>query len=544
MRTRRGTRFFIYVPLFLVGIVLLTLCGVLIVILNSDSDSDVESANTLVYGLTLRPSGIDPHQHASAELGIPLMSVYDTLVYRHPQTLSFEPGLAREWDVSENRLIYTFFLREDVTFHDGQPFDAAAVGVNLDRITNPEFGSQKARSLLGPSYDGYSIVDEFTVQIRLSQPFEPLLDGLSQVYLGMASPLALANNTDGTYQWHQVGTGPYRMVEVIPGDRIVLERNPDYQWGPLFYTVDNPNPVDRIVFRFFEDPPTRDDALQSGEVDIMGELLPSDAELLLGNSEINLYPAPIPGQPLQYIFNTQRFPTSELNVRQALLYGTNRTAIVDAIFSQSPVAYGPLSAVTDFYSEAVTDLYAYEPGRLEDLLDGINVSDSDEDGVLDQNGLPLEIVILTPPWGLSPETSQAMAAQWEELGFVVEIRQVPNFGGLLDEIDRGEYHLVALNDFGLDASVLNSYFTSTGRNNFTGYSDPELDSWLEQALREANPTTRANLYAAAQQRIMEQALILPIRDYVNLNGTNDEIDGVIFSATGWWPLLNNFQWAP
>lgn len=543
-KPRRRFRFACCFPILIfLGVVTLVFGFVALTATDDDptEDSDVRK---LVYGLTLNPSGFDPHFNASAELGIPLFSVYDTLVYRHPQQPTFEPGLAESWEISPDRLIYTFKLKQGVTFHDGEPFNAASVGVNLDRITNPNFGSQKARGLLGEYYEGYALVDEYTIQIRLTQPYEPLLDGLSQVYLGIASPLALANHTDGTYQWNQVGTGPYRMTKVIPGEVMVLERNPDYQWGPPFYTTDNPNPIEVVEFRFFTDAATRDDALESGQVDIVGELLPHDAELLLGNSEVRLLPVPIPGQPLQFIFNLNRFPGSDANIRRALITATNRVAVTDIVFAgASPVANAPLTAVTQFYNVELEDSYTFDVEDANRIFELANVSDSNENGTLDQNGAELSLILLTPPWGLIPDVAQALEGQWESLGITVTIEQVPNFPMLLEKIEEGNWDLVAQYDFGTDASVLNSYFMTEGRNNFTGYSNPELDQLLSQALVEADPTTRANLYAAAEQIIMDEALILPIRDYVNLNGARSTIDGIIFSANGWWPLLHNFQWA-
>lgn len=528
-----------FILLTLVILLLTAACG----LLNNDEESESPTARRLVYGLTLLPSGFDPHINASAELGIPLMSVYDTLVYRHPQTRAFEPGLAESWEISPDGTRYTFKLKQGVTFHDGQPFNAAAVGVNFDRITAEATASQKARLLLGPYYQGYTILDEFTFEIRLSAPYAPLLDALSQVYLGIASPLALANYTDGTYQWHQVGTGPYKMIEAVPGDRIVLGRNHDYAWGPAFYSTDNPNPVEVIEFRFYTDPATRDDALQAGEVGVMGELLPLDAELLLGNSRLRIYPVPIPGQPLQLIFNLRRFPTDDVNVRRALIQSTNRVGLVDAIFArQSPVAYGPLSAVTEGYNPDVENFYPYDLNAAQESFRRAGISDSDGDGILDQAGVPLELTLIVPPWGLIPETAQALEGQWVSLGIKVTIEQVPNFGALLEKIQEGRYNMVAYYEFGLDASLLNHYFTTDGANNWSGYSSAELDALLTQALAETDPTTRNNLYGEAQRIIMEEALILPIRDYVNLNGATTQLDGVIYDAHGWWPLLNNFVW--
>src|SRR5690606_34604284 len=103
------------------------------------------------------------------------------------------------------------------------------------------------------------------------------LDALSQVYLGMASPTAFNEYNTSRYQFYQVGTGPYRFVEYVPGDRLVLQRNDAYTWGPTFYAPPTANAVDEIVYRFFTDPPTRSTALENGDAQIIGEIPPSFA---------------------------------------------------------------------------------------------------------------------------------------------------------------------------------------------------------------------------------------------------------------------------
>ncbi len=515
----------------------------------------------IVYGLTLEPSGFDPHIHASSELGIPLRSVYDTLVYQDPQTKEFVPGLAERWEVSPDGLAYTFYLRDDVTFHDGTPFNAQAVGANLDRITAPETASQKARFMLG-TYSGYQIIDAYTIQLTLAEPSAPLLDSLSQVYLGMASPAQLAAYDTATYQFHQVGTGPYRMVEYVPGDRLVITRYDDYAWGPAFYSPPQ-YPVATIEFRFFEDPPTRILALESGDAQFMGEIQPIDAQRLIGRADFRLYPTPIPGQPLQFLMNTQRFPTDTLAVRQALIFATNRTAIIDTVFQRfSPEATGPLSQSTRYYDPAVADYYPYDPGQVQSLLFASGFTESDEDGILfapsappsttepglptptadaEPGGIPLQLTMIIPPWGLTPEVAQLIQSQWREQGIDLDLRQVAGFGQLREAADTGDYNLIAINFSGSDASLLNQFFTSNGSLNWMGYSDFELDTYLREGARQPDPGTRADMYAAAQARIMEQALILPVRDYVNLNGVTADLQGVSFDAQGWLPLLYNFS---
>lgn len=519
---------------------LLALFAALAACSTAPADQSTAARSRIIYGLTLQPSGFDPHIHASSELGIPLRQVYDTLIYRDPATGAFVPGLAREWSISPDGLIYTFSLRNDVRFHDGTPFNAQAVGANLDRITNPDTGSQRAVFMLGP-YARYEIADDYTIRIILSEPYSPLLDTLSQVYLGMASPAALSEYSNERYQFHQVGTGPFTFVEFVPGDKLIIRRNPDYQWGPSFYNPPVENSVDEVEFRFFTDAPTRSIALEGGDAQVMGELLPTDARALTANSEIEIVARSIPGQPLQFIMNTANFPTSELRVRQALLFATNRNAIIDSVFQRfSPVAWGPLSAASAFYSQEVVGSYAYDVAQAQAQLNAAGLNDADGNGYLDApGGADVEVVVIVPPWGLIPEVAQLLQDQWRDVGIRAVLDPVPSRTTLFERISTGDFNLVAYYEFGQDASLLNQFFLSSGASNWTGYASSDLDTALLGALAETNPDVRRQYYAQAQRIIMNQALILPIRDYVNLNGVRTSVQNLAYDAFGWFPLLPN-----
>lgn len=509
--------------------------------LGGDDEPARNPGDAIVYGLTLNPSGFDPHIHQSSELGIPFFSVYDTLVYRHPQTLEFVPGLAERWEMAPDGLSWTFFLKQNVRFHDGTEFNAAAVAANLDRIMNPDVGSQKARVLLD-AYTGYEIVDPYTITLRVSQPYAPLLDALSQVYLGIASPAALKANTNNSYQWHQVGTGPYKLDEFVPGRLIRLIRNEDYNWGPVFYAPVVDDSLDTIEFRFYTDPATRSLALESGEVDVVGELLPTDAELLAGNVEVDVHQVPVPGTPQQFFFNTRHAPLDSMTVRQALLYGTNRTEIVDAVYQgRSPIAHGPLTSTVMYYDPAVEQMYPFDLDQARALLASQGLADTDNDGILEWEGEPLELTVVFGPWNQMPDVAQLIQSQWRELGIDVELIQVPDFPSLRQRVRDDDYDVISFYDFGVDPSILNRFYLSGAVNNWSGFSDPQLDQTLYEAMRQTNSDARRTLYSAAQIRIMEQALVLPIREYVNLVGVSSDLDGVVFSAQGWWPLLRNFQ---
>jgi len=490
----------------------------------------------LVYGLTLTPSGLDPHLNASSELGIPLSSVYDTLIFRDPETGEFVPGLAQRWQVSDDGCRYTFFLREDVIFHDGTPFNANAVAANLDYIVDPDHRSQKAVFMLGP-YAGWSIPDPNTIVIHLTEPFSPLLDSLSQVYLGMASPLALETWGPAEYQFHQVGTGPYRFIEYIPNDHIILERNPDYAWSPSIYNSQTAS-VERITFRFFTDSATRAYALETGQVDVLGEIPTTEALRLSQLDEFELFTIPIPGIPFQFIFNTEHEPTDEASIREALIQALDREFIVSTVFMDtSPIAQGPLTANL-LPPTASTTFPAYDPDAAIRVLTAAGWDRSSQSGDLSRGEIPFVLTVIVPPWGSAPDVAQLMAAAWQELGIDVVIKLVPGFGSLLEAQRSGDYHLIAMNDFGSDPNVITSYYASDGLYNWSGYSSPDMDQLLVEAvLSSPDGEQRLAIYREIAFLVQDEALIIPIRDYVNLVIANQRVDGLHFSSQGWFPYL-------
>jgi peptide/nickel transport system substrate-binding protein len=495
------------------------------------------AGGSIVYGLTLTPSGIDPHIDASSELGIPLTSVYDPLVWLSPDG-EFVPGLAKSWEVSEDGLTYTFHLRDDVTFHDGTPFDAEAVRFSLDRIADPETQSRKAGGMLGP-YDRTEVVDETTVRVHFTEPYAPFLASLSTVYLAMVSPDAVSEWGDA-YQFHQVGTGPFIFDEYVPKDHLTLVRNPDYDWAPAFFDHQGPPKLEEVTFRFYTDPATRVLALESGEADVMGEIPPQDAVRLDEDADYELKPVPIPGQPLQFFMNTRRAPVDDQRVRQALVYALNRPAIVKTVFkAYSPVAYGPLNRPTFAYDPGVEGMYAYDPEQAIDLLEEAGWTDSDGDGIRDRDGEPLELETILMGWGYIPEVGQMLQDQLKRVGVGLDSRQT-TFSNALGDVADGRYHLVPFLFSNSDPDILRTCFHSNnvdGGFNWSKVADAQLDAWLEEGKQAMDEAERREIYAEIQQHIMEEAMILPVRDYVNLNATAADVQGLRYDRQGWFPWL-------
>ncbi|MBU0703883.1 MAG: hypothetical protein KKC18_08445, partial [Chloroflexi bacterium] len=202
----------------------------------------------------------------------------------------------------------------------------------------------------------------------------------------------------------------------------------------------------------------------------------------------------------------------------------------------SPIAYGPLAAATLGYDPAVQDYYPHDPARAAALLDEAGWSDSDGDSTLDQNGEPLLLDLYLMGWGHMPEVGQLLAAQWAELGIEVEARVV-SYPEALEAAGAGQHHLIPFNLSGSDPDILRKFFHSQASFNWAKVNDADLDSWLETAARASDQAERAALYSQVQLRVMDQALVIPVRDYVNLNGVSNQVQGLHYDAQGWFPWL-------
>jgi peptide/nickel transport system substrate-binding protein len=192
-----------------------------------------------------------------------------------------------------------------------------------------------------------------------------------------------------------------------------------------------------------------------------------------------------------------------------------------------------------YYDRSVQGLYAHDIGQAQALLAAAGYSDSDNDGYLDIGGVTVTLDVIVPPWGLAPQVAELLQDQWRTIGIRATLKPVPTVGSLLDAVATGEYNLVAFNAFGLDPMLLNDFYLSDGANNYSGYVNDELDDVLREATRQTDTAVRAGLYARAQQIIMNEALVLPIRDQVNLNASSAAITNLQFDPYGWFPLLNN-----
>ena len=493
----------------------------------------------LRYGLTADIPILDPFHAENAEAGMIFRQIYDTLIYRRADNHEFVPGLATDWVVSPDGLVYEFSLRSDVVFHDGSRFDAAAVGRNIEHIFDPAIAQSQARSLLGPLTQ-YEVAGDYLIRLILASPYSGLLEGLSQPFLGIASPAALDSNDRLRFQFHQAGTGPFRLEEYLPGERIVLRRFDDYRVLPPIYAPLSGDEITRVEFALGAGREADAISVLSESLDILDDLSPVDAQNLAANSRVQVLPVDIPGLAPQFIFNTAREPIDNRAVRLALLLATNRVAISDQVyFNFSPVAWAPLSTSTGFSHTGYTEQFAHDLPAAQALLADAGYGDSDGDGVVDRDGKPLTLRALVPPWGGLPDAAAILQRQWQALGVRLQIEPVPGRTRMRSLIQRGEFDLIPADRYGIDPNVLARVFLADSLFSASRAPDDELQNLLLNILHSAEGQARRALVYDAQARIMEGAMILPIREAVRLTAARADLRDLRFDAYGFYPLLFN-----
>ncbi|MBI4277715.1 MAG: ABC transporter substrate-binding protein [Armatimonadetes bacterium] len=500
---------------------------------------------TLFFVLEADPDRLDPNLSGLRTSQIVFFQIFEPLIVRDPQDRTFKPWLATAWEVSPDGRAYTFRLRRDVKFHDGTPFNAEAVKFNMDRTHNPALASRCGGCAVG-FYDSSEVVDQYTVRIRLKQPWAPFLDAMSLFYR-MVSPAQVRRVGDQDLGRRPVGTGSFRFVEWVPNDRIVLERNPDHTWAPPIFRNKGAAYVERVHVRIITEPTTRVTALEAGEVHVATAVPPQDFARLSRDPRYQAIIGIQSGVPFVFAVNVTKRPTDELAVRQALNYGIDREQIARAVFGplQPFGAYKPaytlLSSITWGYDKG-TEMYQHDATRARELLEQAGWKPG-PDGIRQKGGERLEARLVSWERG-APEVMQA---QLRRIGLDLKVAAMPALA--VNEAQRKpESHMTPRPAARTDPDVLSAFLHSRnvggGGFNFSFVKDPQLDQIFDQAATEVDMNRRRQLYVQAVRLTMQRAYFLPVHARDNVSVTVARVRDLRYDVTGFFPWLHDVWMVP
>jgi len=485
----------------------------------------------LVYGRGHDSVRLDPGHETDGESFKVCDNLYENLVAYADTTTELVPELATRWEISADGLTYTFHLRPGVKFHDGTPFDAASVLFSLDRQRDMK-PPHEFHSVGGPyTYwqsmgmddivGGIAAPDDSTVVFTLKRRNAPFLANLAMGFASIVSPTAARKHGEDFFK-HPTGTGPFRFVEWVKDDRIVLERNPDY-WG-------EPAWLDRVVFRSIPENTVRLLALETGEIAGMDGINTELAKRLEGNEGFTLLKQP--GMNVGYLaMNMDKAPFGKIEVRQAINHALQRDAIVASLYGgYGTPAVNPMPPTLWGYNRTVTG-YAYDTAKAKELLAAAGFP----------NGFETELWAMTGPRPYMPDplkVAEAIQSDLKAVGITATLKTL-EWGTYLDQVQNGKHPMCLLGWTGDNGDPDNFLFVLLGKastrlpaQNVAFYRSDEVDGLLVQAQEESDVAKRAALYEQAQALIHRDAPWVPIAHMTQLVGFRHNVHGYPMHPTG------------
>jgi len=491
-----------------------------------------KKGGTFTYALNQEPESLDPEVTTYAVTNKININIFDGLVWQAPD-LSYVPGLAEKWEVSPDGMAFTFTLRQDVKFHDGTPLNADAVKFSWDRIVNPDTQSKTALNQMGP-FSQATVIDEHTIKAEFKTPFAPFLDAVSQSYCSPVSPAGV-QKANGDFAHNLVGTGPFKLKEWVDKDHITLVRNDDYNWAPSIFNHQGPAYLDQIVFKIIVDDVTRVGTLQSGETDGIDSVPPKDVATFKNDSGYQIVSGEAPGIPSLLTLNTEKFPTDDIAVRQALNYATDKDTIIDTLFfGLYTAAYSPMSSVTLGYDDSLKSMYPFDTAKAKQTMEAAGWTLNGD--YYEKDGKQASIVFFTFTGDTTPPLLQA---QWKDAGINTEIKQM-DYNALIPQVTKGDHNAASIGWIQGDPDTVGIILYIKNIDSgyaWTRFRNQELDDTLVQAASTVNADERKQLYTKVQKIVMDNALVLPINNLFTIYGLRDYVKNFRVDTRGWYPWL-------
>lgn len=420
--------------------------------------------------------------------------IWDSLLYRDPADFSYKPALATSYKWIDDTTL-EFKLRKGVKFHNGEPFDADDVVYTFNFISNPANKILNQRNVKW--IKGAEKIDQWTVRIHLKAPFPPAIDFI-------AGPLPIYPNEyyakvgPKGMNLHPIGTGPYKVKSIEPGNRVVMVRNHDYY-------KDSPKgqpAIETLVWRTIPDGNTQIAELMSGGVDWMWKADPDQAKLLKSNPALKV----VGGGTMRIGFLqfdaagvSGDTPIKNLKVRRAISYAINRKAIVDNLLPAGSEVVDPACYPTQVGCTTDIPKYTYNVAKAKELMKEAGYKDGFD---------------LTLYYYRDTNLAQVMANDMKKIGIRVTLnKQKP--GVLRDMSIAGKTALIfwtwgsySVNDASGSTGV---YFGKGIKRDLA--RDPEVNKWIEIGNTTIDLATRKDAYKRALSRISDQAYWLSLWTY-------------------------------
>ncbi len=485
-----------------------------------------------VDGSLLSAGKMDPQTSQLDVTAMVQRAVLDSLVFQKPDG-SFVPWLAKKWEVSEDGTAYTFHLRDDVTFTDGEKFDAAAVKANFDRIADPATKSAQAASMLGGElYKGTEVIDPTTVKVTFSQPYAPFLQAASTAQLGFYAPKVLKEHAADLAAGGKgvtVGTGPFRISSYTPDQEIVYTRNAKYSWAPEGMKAPE---FTTLRVQILPEASVRSGSVTSGEIDLASQLPPNLVSQVKGKAAVTS--VRVPGLPYSLFLNEKNGVFSDQKVREAFTRAIDVDTAVDKIFfGQFPRAWSILGPTTPGYDKGLEKSWPFDKDRANALLDEAGWTQRGADGVRMKDGhrLTANWIAWTPVSDDHAALANAVQSDLKAVGFEIT-RETLEPGAYNAKYGPKTFDIADWDFSGVDPDLLRPHLATDGFQNASSVSDPRLDQLLKDGIATTDDAARAKVYAQVQEWNAEQDAIVPLYVTSAITAAGERVSGLTFDIYG------------
>lgn len=466
------------------------------------SSAPATEIRELIIGISQEPANLNPvlipGLYGEAVAG----NIFDTLVSFKEDSSRPAPLIARRWDISPDGLSYTFYLRDDVVFHDGTPLTAEDVEFTIEAILDPANASP-SKEFFNP-VEEIVVEDDYTITFNLSAPYAPFLLALGNPTCGILPKAIVEEVGMDEFDLNPVGTGPYRFVEWRPDDRIVLEKNPDY-----FITEPA---LDRVIFRPIPKPETMAAEVLAGGIDIAGDVLPQDIPRLRNDPAVEIMQRP--GLSNSYLgFNAQRAPFNDVRFREALFRAVPFDQAIQGIWSdaaQRAYSWIPPGVVGNDAEYLSSHIPGYDPERAAQLFAELRA-----DGVIGDN---FSFTLYTNQDPYRTRMATTIATELRDYGVDVQV-ETPEWGTLFPILQDGPgVWILGWGSVPDPDRWTYKIFVTDSSMNFSQYSDPAVDQALELGRTLVDPAQRQEQYEFLMRRLLTEELVhIP---FVWMNVTN------------------------
>jgi peptide/nickel transport system substrate-binding protein len=492
-------------------------------------EAQPKKGGVMIEAMNTEPTNLDIFKALRQPEYIVLRLMFEPLFVFNDK-LEVVPHLAESYQIFPDAMSWTLALKKGIKFHDGTPFNAEAAKFSLEKL----MAGTQGRTL--KMIDKVEVLNEYTVVIKLKQAYPLLSHTLASYNVGMVSPTAF-NKAGG--DWGSkviVGTGPFMFKEWRSGDRVILERNPEYKHGPSFLANRGPAYVDQWVIRFLREQATLMAELTAGNVDLSVYVSERDLDRVKNNPNTELLVSPSTSA-IYLAINTSKKnpPYDDLRVRKALAHAVDTAAVRKAALSDvGNSLYTTISpTVLGFAPESAARGKAdvvYDPAKAKALLEEAGWKDSGK-GYREKDGQPLDLVFMAFSIARYKRMAEVATPMLEAAGFKVDLK-ILEAGDLYARLLREEHDLlatgmVASQGLAVDDLVGTFHTSSLGAAiQWCRYDNSEVDKTLDLARFDKDPKVREENLKKAQMLITADLPVVPIAQAMDILGYKKTVGGV------------------